>query len=109
MSYLAASISIWAKDGLREIDQGHARGNRKALLVRSAIQSVLRKFGGVAQRHCGKVIMVGFIPLIVFAFGLTRAKLETDAENLWIEVGGRLERELEYTKKIPWGRLWWNK
>lgn len=29
--------------------------------------------------------MLGFIPLIVFAFGLTRAKLETDAENLWIE------------------------
>ncbi|XP_068677045.1 protein patched homolog 1-like isoform X1 [Montipora foliosa] len=83
----------------QEQTEGHARGNRKALLVRSAIQSVLRKFGGVAQRHCGKVIMVGFIPLIVFAFGLTRAKLETDAENLWIEVGGRLERELEYTKK----------
>ncbi|XP_074612004.1 protein patched homolog 1-like isoform X2 [Acropora palmata] len=99
MSYLEAYDSTWAKDLLQKIDQGHARGNRKALLVRSAIQCVLRKFGGVAQRHCGKVIMLGFIPLIVFAFGLTRAKLETDAENLWIEVGGRLEKEIEYTKK----------
>jgi len=31
------------------------------------------------------VILVGFIPLIISAFGLTRAKLETNAENLWIE------------------------
>lgn len=71
------------------------------MLVRSAIQCVLRKFGGVAQRHCGKVIMLGFIPLIVFAFGLTRAKLETDAENLWIE---GMRTNILQTKALKQGR-----
>lgn len=71
------------------------------MLVRSAIQYVLRKFGGVAQRHCGKVIMLGFIPLIVFAFGLTRAKLETDAENLWIE---GMKTDILKTRLLKQGR-----
>ena len=65
--------------------QGHARGNRKALVVRSKLQTVFRKFGRFTQSHCAPVILVGFIPLILCAFGLTRATLETNAENLWIE------------------------
>lgn len=65
--------------------QGHARGNRKALVVRSKLQTVFRKFGRFTQGHCAPVILVGFIPLILSAFGLTRATLETNAENLWIE------------------------
>lgn len=65
--------------------QGHARGNRKALVIRSKLQTVFRKFGRFTQGHCAPVILIGFIPLILSAFGLTRAKLETNAENLWIE------------------------
>lgn len=65
--------------------QGHARGNRTALLVRSVLQSVLKRLGRFTQRHCGKVILFGFLFLIVSAIGLIKAKLETNAENLWIE------------------------
>ncbi|XP_020624709.1 protein patched-like isoform X2 [Orbicella faveolata] len=99
MSAFPSRNLAWADEGLREIDQGHARGNRTALLVRSELQSVLKRLGRFTQRHCGKVILFGFLFLIVSAIGLIKAKLETNAENLWIEVDGRLEKELEYTKK----------
>ena len=65
--------------------QGHAKGNRTALLVRSVLQSFLKRLGRFTQRHCGKVILFGFLFLIVSAIGLIKAKLETNAENLWIE------------------------
>lgn len=65
--------------------QGHAKGNRTALLVRSVIQSFLKRVGRFTQRHCGKVILFGFLFLIVSAIGLIKANLETNAENLWIE------------------------
>lgn len=65
--------------------QGHAKGNRTALLVRSVLQSFLKRLGRFTQRHCGKVILFGFLFLIVSAIGLIKAQLETNAENLWIE------------------------
>lgn len=65
--------------------QGHAKGNKTALLVRSVLQASLKRLGRFTQRHCGKVILFGFLFLIVSAIGLIKAKLETNAENLWIE------------------------
>lgn len=53
--------------------------------MRSLLQSLLKRLGRFTQRHCGKVILFGFLFLIVSAIGLIYAKLETDAENLWIE------------------------
>ncbi|PFX11496.1 protein patched-like [Stylophora pistillata] len=99
MSTFSSRNSGWAAERLREIDQGHARGNRPALVVRSLLQAFLRGLGRFIQRRCGTVIMFGFLLLIVSAIGLIKAELETNAENLWIEVDGRLEKELQYTKK----------
>ncbi|CAH3129517.1 unnamed protein product [Pocillopora meandrina] len=86
-------------DQVQGQNEGHAKGNRPALVVRSLLQSFLRGLGRFIQRRCGTVIMLGFLLLIISAIGLIKAELETNAENLWIEVDGRLEKELLYTKK----------
>lgn len=65
--------------------QGRARGNRLALQIRSRIQGALFRIGCISQRHCGKVVLLGFVVMCIFAIGLTRAKLETNAEKLWVE------------------------
>lgn len=66
--------------------QGRARGNRLALKIRARIQSALFQLGCFTHRHCGKVVLIGFVFLSMFAIGLlTRAKLETNAEKLWVE------------------------
>ncbi|XP_031550501.1 protein patched homolog 1-like [Actinia tenebrosa] len=88
----------WAREVLQDIDEGRARGNRLALKIRSRIQSALFSIGCLSQRHCGKIVLFGFLVMSIFAIGLSRAKLETNAEKLWVEAGGRLERELRYTE-----------
>ncbi|XP_020624652.1 protein patched homolog 1-like [Orbicella faveolata] len=99
MTAVSSKDFVWAKDGLRKIDQGHAKGNRKALLVQSKVQSFLEILGMSNHRNNGGFILKRFVVLIVLAIGLIWAKLEPNVENLWIEADGRLKKELEYTKK----------
>ena len=56
-----------------------------SLVIRAKLQQALFSLGCCAQRHASKVILLGLLFLTVFAMGLMRAKLETDAETLWIE------------------------
>lgn len=65
--------------------EGHAKGNRKALLVQSKLQSFLKKLGMSPHRRNGVFILKRFVVFIVIAIGLIWAKLETNVENLWIE------------------------
>lgn len=66
--------------------QGRARGNRLALRIRSRIQSALFSIGCLSNRYCGRVVILGFVVMLIFAIGLTRPiKLETNAEKLWVE------------------------
>lgn len=65
--------------------QGRVRGSRLRLLVRAKLQAVLFKLGCLTHRNCGKVILFGVLLMIVCSIGLTRAKVETDAEKLWVE------------------------
>jgi hypothetical protein len=37
------------------------------------------------QRHCGKVLFVGFLVLSLCAVGLKTADIEEDLEKLWVE------------------------
>lgn len=73
-------------------------GRQIALKLRTKLQALFFKLGCFSQRHCWAVLAVGFFILIGFSVGLIKAKIETDVEKLWVEVDGRLEKELQYTK-----------
>lgn len=89
----------WADFSHREIVEGRARGNRRSLWLRARIQTFLFKLGHFAQNRSASVVMIGLVFLVVGALGLYKAKLETNVETLWMEVGGRLEKELAYSKE----------
>lgn len=79
-----------------QIRKGKANGNVRALWLRGCMQKYLLKVGCFIQRHCGKVVFLGLLLLSLCCVGLKTATLETKMEDLWVEEGGRLSRELNY-------------
>ncbi|PFX16832.1 Protein patched-like 2 [Stylophora pistillata] len=73
-------------------------GQQIALRLRSKLQAIFFKLGCFCQRNCWAVLAAGFFILIGLSVGIMTAKIETDVEKLWMEVDGRLEKELQYTK-----------
>ncbi|KAK2569950.1 Protein patched-like protein 1 [Acropora cervicornis] len=69
-----------------------------ALKLRTKLQAIFFKLGCFSQRFSWVTLATGFLILIGFSFGLLKARIETDVEKLWMEVDGRLEKELQYTK-----------
>ncbi|MGH0182575.1 UNVERIFIED_CONTAM: hypothetical protein FKN15_019579 [Acipenser sinensis] len=51
------------------------------------------------SKNCGKFLVVGLLIFGAFAVGLRAANLETNVEKLWVEVGGRVNQELRYTRQ----------
>eukprot|EP00057_Strongylocentrotus_purpuratus_P022786 XP_011677260.1 PREDICTED: protein patched homolog 1 isoform X1 [Strongylocentrotus purpuratus] len=82
----------------KQVDRGKAHGNKAALWLRSKLQAFLFTLGCYLQLHCGKALFLGLVILGAFAVGLKLTKIETNVEKLWVQVGGRLEQELEYTE-----------
>nr|XP_022317481.1 protein patched homolog 1-like [Crassostrea virginica] len=80
------------------VKKGKAEGNSGALWVRMHIQRYMFKIGGFIQTHCGKVLFVGILLLSLCCIGLKTTSMQTDVEKLWVEEGGRLEQELQYTR-----------
>ncbi|XP_059741145.1 protein patched homolog 2 isoform X4 [Bos taurus] len=75
-------------------------GSLKApLWLRAYFQGLLFSLGCGIQRHCGKVLFLGLLAFGALALGLRVAIIETDLEQLWVEVGSRVSQELEYTKE----------
>ncbi|XP_013377074.1 PREDICTED: protein patched homolog 2 isoform X3 [Chinchilla lanigera] len=75
-------------------------GNPKApLWLRTYFQGLLFALGCSIQRHCGKVLFLGLLAFGALALGLRVAIIETDLEQLWVEVGSRVSQELHYTKE----------
>ncbi|CAG2100407.1 unnamed protein product, partial [Medioppia subpectinata] len=102
---LAADVSLltrtsWvdAKTALNQIDKGKASGNASALWVRTKLQTYLYDLGLFIQKNAGKVLFVGLLVLITFCVGLKSATIETNVERLWVEEGGRLEKEMKYIR-----------
>ncbi|KAF0297659.1 Protein patched [Amphibalanus amphitrite] len=87
-----------ARLALRQVNKGHAEGNRAALWVRAHTQSYLFHTGRLVQSHAGKILFVGVLLLATLCIGLKNIPLQTDVEDLWVEEGGRLQRELEYVR-----------
>lgn len=82
---------------LAQIDKGKATGERAALWLRARLQSQLFQLGCFLHRHAGKVLFVAVLVLATFCVGLKSAQVHTRVDQLWVEEGGRLERELKYT------------
>ncbi|XP_004599000.2 protein patched homolog 2 isoform X1 [Ochotona princeps] len=75
-------------------------GSLKApLWLRAYFQGLLFSLGCGIQRHCGKVLFLGLLAFGALALGLRVAVIETDLEQLWVEVGSRVSQELRYTKE----------
>ncbi|KAM7098859.1 protein patched homolog 2 isoform 2-T2 [Molossus nigricans] len=75
-------------------------GSLKApLWLRAYFQGLLFSLGCRIQRHCGKVLFLGLLAFGALALGLRVATIETDLEQLWVEVGSRVSQELQYTKE----------
>ncbi|XP_052317746.1 protein patched homolog 1 isoform X2 [Oncorhynchus keta] len=78
---------------------GKATGRKAPLWLRAKFQRLLFKLGCYIQKNCGKFLVVGLLIFGAFAVGLRAANLETDVEKLWVEVGGRVNQELKYTRQ----------
>lgn len=78
---------------------GKATGRKAPLWLRAKFQKLFFNLGCYIQRNCGKFFVVGLLIFGAFAVGLRAANLETDVEELWVEVGGRVSRELSYTRE----------
>uniref|UniRef100_A0A671TIX8 Patched 1 n=1 Tax=Sparus aurata TaxID=8175 RepID=A0A671TIX8_SPAAU len=78
---------------------GKATGRKAPLWLRAKFQRLLFRLGCYIQKNCGKFLVVGLMIFGAFAVGLRAANLETDVEKLWVEVGGRVNQELRYTRQ----------
>ncbi|CAM9779550.1 unnamed protein product [Lampetra fluviatilis] len=87
-----------AEFALEQIAKGRATGRHAPLWLRARLQAVLFELGCRIHAHCGKVLFLGLLVFGAFAVGLRVASVETDIEELWVEVDGRVSRELAYTR-----------
>uniref|UniRef100_A0A3Q1K233 SSD domain-containing protein n=1 Tax=Anabas testudineus TaxID=64144 RepID=A0A3Q1K233_ANATE len=84
---------------MRTSQSGKATGRKAPLWLRAKFQRLLFRLGCYIQKNCGKFLVVGLMIFGAFAVGLRAANLETDVEKLWVEVGGRVNQELKYTRQ----------
>ncbi|XP_040211415.1 protein patched homolog 1 isoform X5 [Rana temporaria] len=99
LDYLQRPSYCDASFALQNISEGKATGRKAPLWLRGVFQRLLFKLGCYIQKNCGKFLVVGLLIFGAFAVGLRAANLETNMEELWVEVGGRVSRELNYTRQ----------
>ncbi|XP_044302238.1 protein patched homolog 1 isoform X2 [Varanus komodoensis] len=99
LEYLQRPSYCDAGFALEQIAKGKATGRKAPLWLRAKFQRLLFKLGCYIQKNCGKFLVVGLLIFGAFAVGLRAANLETNVEELWVEVGGRVSRELSYTRQ----------
>ncbi|XP_049602871.1 protein patched homolog 1 isoform X2 [Syngnathus scovelli] len=83
----------------KHISKGKAVGQKAPLWIRARFQAFLFSLGCHIQRHCGKVLFIGLLVFGALSVGLRVAAIETDIEQLWVEAGSRVSRELRYTRE----------
>uniref|UniRef100_A0A096M6M0 Patched 1 n=1 Tax=Poecilia formosa TaxID=48698 RepID=A0A096M6M0_POEFO len=99
LEYLQRPSYCDAGFALEQISEGKATGRKAPLWLRAKFQRFLFRLGCYIQKNCGKFLVVGLMIFGAFAVGLRAANLETDVEKLWVEVGGRVNQELKYTRQ----------
>ena len=88
-----------AELALYQIETGRAIGNRSSLWLRALVQARFTELGRFIQRNAGLVLFVAMLMLVTFCVGLKSLVLDANHKPLSVEVGGRLEQELQYIKK----------
>lgn len=79
--------------------QGKAKGRHLSVYIRHIFQSHLYRLGCSISKHAGKIIFIALLALCSCYLGFKSAIIHSNVNELWIEVGGRLENELSYTEK----------
>ena len=91
-----------ARQAVHEIKDGNASGFLPSLYGRAAVESFFEFVGKLITVQSPIVASVLFaIIVMVFALlclGFQDGELETDVADLWIETGGRLDSEIDYTE-----------
>ena len=90
-----------ARLAVKEIKAGNASGFLPSLYGRAAIESFFEFLGKVITVWSPilAAVLLGIV-VLVFALcciGFVNSELETDVAELWVETGGRLDSEIEYT------------
>ena len=89
-----------AQYALEQIANGAATGDKWRLHFRSAIERGFGALGALIGRLPFPVIASVVVICSVLAFGLSRARFETNEYKLWTETGGRLEDEIDYSDRV---------
>ncbi|XP_012276019.1 protein patched isoform X2 [Orussus abietinus] len=84
---------------LDQLEKGKAEGQRSAVWIRARLQDQLSQLGYFLQRHAGKVLFVAILALATFCVALKSAQVHSKVEQLWVQEGGRLQRELTYASE----------
>lgn len=90
-----------ARLAVEEINAGNASGCLPSLYGRAAIESAF-EFLGKLITAWPPIVATILLGIVVFVFalcciGYVRSDLETDVAELWVETGGRLDSEIDYT------------
>ncbi|XP_032664388.1 protein patched isoform X2 [Odontomachus brunneus] len=84
---------------LDQLEKGKAEGQRSAVWIRARLQDQLSQLGYFLQRHAGKVLFVAILALATFCVALKSAQVHSKVEQLWVQEGGRLQKELTYASE----------
>lgn len=85
---------------LKQIANGAATGSVWRLRFRAFIERKFGSLGAVLGRRPWLAIGLVFLVCVGLGLGLLKAKFETDVNELWVEQGGRLEDEIDYTDAV---------
>ncbi|EZA47071.1 Protein patched [Ooceraea biroi] len=78
---------------------GKAEGQRSAVWIRARLQDQLSQLGFFLQRHAGKALFVAILALATFCVPLKSAQVYSKVDQLWVQEGGRLQKELTYASE----------
>ena len=89
-----------AEYALDQIRKGNAIGSVRRLQFRSAIERLFGSLGALL----GSVPLLSIALVVIITTGLSLGLLvvefEVEPAELWVEQGGRLENELDYTNEV---------
>ena len=92
-----------ARLAVKEIHAGNASGCLPSLYGRATIERVFESLGKLITVWSPilAAVLFGTVVLVfaIFCIGFMDGELETEVADLWIETGGRLDNEIDYTEQ----------